>query len=859
MDPKMDSGYLAPGETLEDDYDVLRELRPEEVVACLGPIQARRTGCQVVVVAILASSRLTADLRVLVIRQAAWHMGRSISQTLFTSIYIDRILWPVPRSLESARFDRSVEGRHTAYQNVSNPDTGNTTTPSIAPELVSLVLRAFCVALVKACDRVHNRITLEYFFEEEDFVSQLFNRRLLSDIHTAEVVALVDEALSWLERQVPTADISSESGELMQAQIDALTSRLLFRRNLLIALDEDLNVLRSEDTSCFEESREHLTEILSSLSDQEHRVSISKPVPESFNTKFQRGLASTVPPRPIVDTISVDTALPFLSQLCTDAIDLVDLVKNYDGPESLFAATNVFMSRKRPGHKHGIAQLGREPSIYIRCLAQGIIIHASTYCLGADQRHLSEHQSSQTGSYATSQPQEAGSADIQIGDGIPLKKFVYDSLAELVLPHSRNRSLGPTFLGLLDPENAKVEHPEDPRFAIATIMNNFVERLTPTLVDMYRSLCLNRCRVRRFMTHSAVDWDIIQSEAEEFDTQLQQLTREPALSLYSPSPSNSTNQLTYSFPLSSWIYHHKLRLMRQIIQMGFELEIYAVEEIAGIYYQLSQLCASHLTHIDRIRVCVMHQQRKWRTAFRAGTSSDCFSASRSSNEKAVEAKFESTLSGLQLLSVELIAVDAFAIAMHAMYVLLDRYELLEPLKSVPKARTGNETKRQYSNAALKYELRMKPFLPITIPEVMPFDAFSKASTMVADSDEAVLSRATQAISEAKRGIEQYINLGTSSSNSAKSSSPIFKDWVADTKDCLRACIGTSLAINQLNKAISRVNTSSETSPEGKSTTKKETKNLKQRLPLPVKVLIPTVDEKARWHPWWAVPQIVSAP
>lgn len=32
MDPKMDSGCLAPGETLEDDYDVLGELLPEEVI-----------------------------------------------------------------------------------------------------------------------------------------------------------------------------------------------------------------------------------------------------------------------------------------------------------------------------------------------------------------------------------------------------------------------------------------------------------------------------------------------------------------------------------------------------------------------------------------------------------------------------------------------------------------------------------------------------------------------------------------------------------------------------------------------------------------------------------------------------------
>lgn len=35
MDPKMDSGYLAPGETLEDDYNVLGELLPEEVIGIM--------------------------------------------------------------------------------------------------------------------------------------------------------------------------------------------------------------------------------------------------------------------------------------------------------------------------------------------------------------------------------------------------------------------------------------------------------------------------------------------------------------------------------------------------------------------------------------------------------------------------------------------------------------------------------------------------------------------------------------------------------------------------------------------------------------------------------------------------------
>lgn len=35
MDPKMDSGFLAQGESLDDDYDVLRELLPEEVIGII--------------------------------------------------------------------------------------------------------------------------------------------------------------------------------------------------------------------------------------------------------------------------------------------------------------------------------------------------------------------------------------------------------------------------------------------------------------------------------------------------------------------------------------------------------------------------------------------------------------------------------------------------------------------------------------------------------------------------------------------------------------------------------------------------------------------------------------------------------
>ena len=44
MDPKMDSGHLRSGETLEDDYDVLRKLLPEEVIGIMDQLLCFEAG-----------------------------------------------------------------------------------------------------------------------------------------------------------------------------------------------------------------------------------------------------------------------------------------------------------------------------------------------------------------------------------------------------------------------------------------------------------------------------------------------------------------------------------------------------------------------------------------------------------------------------------------------------------------------------------------------------------------------------------------------------------------------------------------------------------------------------------------------
>ena len=151
MDPKMDSGFLEPGEMLEDDYNTLTPLLPEEIIGIMDQ---------------------------LLCHEMAWHTGYPLSQTLFTSVYIDKLLWPEVKALEQAHFYRG------------NP-VGDT-----QPGPLLQVLRAYCLALIIGCDFVITRIASRDYFEEEDFCTHTYNRVLFTnmpmDVFLRELDAAVD-------------------------------------------------------------------------------------------------------------------------------------------------------------------------------------------------------------------------------------------------------------------------------------------------------------------------------------------------------------------------------------------------------------------------------------------------------------------------------------------------------------------------------------------------------------------------------------------------------------------------------------------------------------------------------------------
>lgn len=92
----------------------------------------------------------------------AWHLGYPLSQTLFTSVYVEALLMPDPRSILEAQF-------------VRDPQVETHKHPMLK------VLRAYCMGMLKACGYVNERIRSEHFYE----VRQLSS---FKDIPKADII-----------------------------------------------------------------------------------------------------------------------------------------------------------------------------------------------------------------------------------------------------------------------------------------------------------------------------------------------------------------------------------------------------------------------------------------------------------------------------------------------------------------------------------------------------------------------------------------------------------------------------------------------------------------------------------------------
>ncbi|KAJ3482121.1 hypothetical protein NLG97_g7649 [Lecanicillium saksenae] len=268
MDPKMDSGCVAPGEKFEEEYDVSRRLLPEEVLGIIDE---------------------------LICHEISWHLGYPLSQTLFTSVYVEALSMPDPVNISEAQFVRSSKSE-------------NKTEPMLQ------ILRAYCLGMLKGCSYVNERIKLEHYYEEEDFVTNTYNRTLLRRLSTRNIHSALHEAeglLDLLKEDVPE--------EILQG----LSARLRLRRIFLDAAESP------ENKGDFAKAQAPWIEGVGILQVIEKTHALAKDVDEAFSAKLQRKLASTMPPRPIVK-LDFKAAFSHLSRMFEDGREVINVLKYTD-------------------------------------------------------------------------------------------------------------------------------------------------------------------------------------------------------------------------------------------------------------------------------------------------------------------------------------------------------------------------------------------------------------------------------------------------------------------------------------------------------------------------------------------------
>lgn len=166
--------------------------------------------------------------------------------------------------------------------------------------------------------------------QEEDFVSNLYHRNLLSNFEAADIESLLKDSITYVNQQEEL-----KTGEVQAA----LASRLEFRKAFLLAV-KPMTVINGPNQAILWNS---CLELLPTLLSTKH---LGVAVNTAFSAKIQRRLASSVPPRPIVE-IGFDDSYVYLTQLCQNGKEVYRVLDHPDGCNWMVCRCRCDLSRRK--------------------------------------------------------------------------------------------------------------------------------------------------------------------------------------------------------------------------------------------------------------------------------------------------------------------------------------------------------------------------------------------------------------------------------------------------------------------------------------------------------------------------------
>ncbi|EME47329.1 hypothetical protein DOTSEDRAFT_69305 [Dothistroma septosporum NZE10] len=296
MDPKMDSGYIEEGDPFEPEFDVAAGHDLEEVLWIMDE---------------------------LLCLEMAFHQGYPLSQNVFTSLHVFRLLDPENKHPYHFARDGGLAANNAQLD--SNEE-------ALRHGFVHVVLEAYCIGLIKCVELALQAIQSQTYYEEEDFVTYLFGRELLPNLMPEESRIRLIDANNWIHEREKI---------LGEDRTAALLSRIQSRLSMLLAM-------------AAVESYSHIK--ISVMSYLGH--DLARPTPDAFSQKVQRQLATSTPPRP-QPSIAWSEACDLWAQLCDDllAVEKVATSELRRNPQSLLRAVWAFGYRNPHPNTYARAKL----------------------------------------------------------------------------------------------------------------------------------------------------------------------------------------------------------------------------------------------------------------------------------------------------------------------------------------------------------------------------------------------------------------------------------------------------------------------------------------------------------------------
>lgn len=225
----------------------------------------------------------------------AWLAGYPLSQTVLTSLHLHKLLIHEKKPLAAIQIQRI----HSTPPQPDNP-------------LVTKILRACLLAVVKCCGSGIETVLAGHFYEEEDFATQTFNIDLLSGVEFSQIIELLGEAQNMV------------SGLLSAEPTETLDSRLSFMRAIVHAFSTvDSGLYMSVDSAPqVENAWNSVAALLPQLSATHNDPDMVTTCTRAFTHRVQKYLASNTPPRPMVQ-LSWTNAMDQLRVICAEVAEVV--------------------------------------------------------------------------------------------------------------------------------------------------------------------------------------------------------------------------------------------------------------------------------------------------------------------------------------------------------------------------------------------------------------------------------------------------------------------------------------------------------------------------------------------------------